>query len=169
MQSALTQCFLSSGEELEKVTEAYWIAENHWAKLKAVMLPFTTEQDEIKFFKKVKPAFTCYMEYYSLLSEALVYAGKLEPAAIPRFWQQETERFHHYYGRNSDFISYIEKDTTYLDTDYFLRRTSKDTNGLFGSEPGFTAAQDYKVRTYMARLKYFNYCTEKLAPGKDII
>ena len=118
--------------EIENVTACFWIACNFWEKLKTSLKPtgFHNESEEVIFFREVKPAFTAYAEYFTLVSEALTCVPK-EPRMIRLYWGEEAERFRRFCGRYEDFIKYYESGARYSDSQFYLRSCRNKTGYQF--------------------------------------
>ena len=73
MIADIEKCMQVELAETAKVENCFWIANNYWEKLKALIdcKGFKNENEEIDFFRNVKPQFTCYKEYFTILSEAI--------------------------------------------------------------------------------------------------
>lgn len=143
MLEDISRCLELEHPEKENVESCFWIAKNYWERLQISMTSrgFRTEAVEIAFYRNVKPKFASYIEYFSLLSEGLMFVppwipfpesleGKIEETAWCRtwqesvndFWKQEEVRGKRFYNKNQEFIEYCENKCTHKDADYFLAR-----------------------------------------------
>lgn len=155
--------------ESDIITNQFWTANKFWDLLKTIMLPFTDDLDEIQFFKQVKPTFTSYIEYFTILSEAILSVDKMDVDPL-HFWQEEEKRYRTFTDRHRDFIDYMESGSLKLDTQYFLQRNTKvlsSSSGLYDAEPAYSASYDHLVRSYLARKRYCVYCLSKIAILND--
>ena len=152
-------------EEAEYIAACFWIATGYWDKLKEIALPFTDDLDEIMFFKKVKPAFTSWIEYYTIVSEALVSVNAVTFNVL-LFWIEEEKRYDNYYQRNKEFIDYIEGGSINRDAYFFLRRTANPAivprTPVYDEATELTSSFDHKVRACLAKKMYRDYCRAKI-------
>src|SRR5689334_23293203 len=74
-----------------------------WEGVKALGKQFNTSQEEIDFFRNTKPAFTCLIDYYSLVKEALHYSPA-ESLLKWAYWNKELGRYARFCDRYKDFI-----------------------------------------------------------------
>jgi len=152
--------------EIDRVTACFWTSRQHWKKLmRQIGEPvFDNTEKEIIFFKYVKPRFTSHIEYYTLLSDALMAAvdARKEPVT---FWEGEARRFNLFCEKYAEFIAYYNSQSQHLDHLYFQRR--KETNCqeqllLYDTEPGWSASHDNLARRYLARKMYWETCHYKI-------
>ena len=80
--------------ESQKADSCFWIAIDYWDKLRAIVKQsgFSDDNDEINFFRNVKPRFTCHIEYMRLLSQAMLFVPAGKEDAI-NYWTREIERY----------------------------------------------------------------------------
>ena len=59
----IERCMQLELPEKERAESCFWIANNHWDKLKELIKgkAFKDESEEIEFFRNVKPQFTFYI------------------------------------------------------------------------------------------------------------
>jgi len=146
--------------------ECFWIANKYWEEIKKIVRDkgFCSEAEEIEFFKVIKPSFTSYLEYFVLLSEALIAAPKAGQVAIS-FWEAESKRFQRFIDRNEIFIQYYTSGQTDHDKEYFTRIVSVNNNiqrMLYDLDPEFWSSHDYLVRGYLAYKRYYDYVMKRL-------
>src|SRR5688572_22373199 len=87
--------------------ECFWVVKGYWDKVKEKFKESgtKTEYEEVDFFKNIKPFFTSYLEYYVILSEALISApGESGLAMI--YWEAESKRFQRFVDKNNSFVGY---------------------------------------------------------------
>jgi hypothetical protein len=87
-------------------------------------MEFSSPQEEITFFKTIKPKFTSLVEFYSIMYRAEIFApeNKIEKE---EYWLSEKKRAQQFLSENAEFANYIKKGETFADENYFLR-SSKD-------------------------------------------
>jgi hypothetical protein len=146
----------------ERAESCFWIASNYWDKLKEIMKDktFKDDSEEVDFFRNVKPHFTCQIEYFAILCEALQFAPK-DPKAALDFWEQESKRFCRFCSKNETFVNYYESGEQYGNSIYFLRE-NKQPNGAIAMVPydaddDLCTSHDRVLRSYLAHKMYNEY------------
>jgi RteC protein len=106
---------------------------------------FTDLQEEIWFFKVMKPQFTAQMEYFTLLYMAEVFAPDDDLQRVT-YWNHELKRSRDFFSKHQSFYQYYKLGRTEYDPAWFVR----------ASTYGDLAA------TIIAREKYLNYLQAKV-------
>jgi hypothetical protein len=88
---------------------------------------FNTVEDEVHFFKTIKPRFVAETEYACLLN----FAGNFcpPPDYLPQlveFWKRQAERLIKFQDKHRDFYQYHVNGDTQLDLVYYTRLLSED-------------------------------------------
>ena len=154
--------------EAERFQNCFWASLNCYQKLKTLVLQsgFANENDEINFFRNVKPTFTCFIEFFVTASEALWFVeNKAGCAAI--FWKEEIEKYSRFCKKYYSFIEYFDSGDQEYDHEYF-RMEAPDAIGdihskVFDEDPALKSAKDWMVRSYFAHAMYYRFAREKLA------
>jgi len=152
--------------EIEKVESCFWIATAYWEKLKELIkdISLLPENEEIEFFRNVKPQFTSYIEYFIILSEAVRFVPESTAEKID-YWQIEMKRYERFVIRNHDFIQYYESDN--LNPDRYSFKKIGDANRFrmsvtfYDSDPEFCSLHDHLARGYLAQKRYWEYAKKK--------
>lgn len=163
MLADISRCLELDHPEKNNVEDCFWIAKNYWEKLQEFVAgtKLSVEQDEISFYRHVKPKFASYIEYFSLLSEGLQFSPPEVPfpqdlkssiteeewktrwqETVSEYWMQEENRGNRFYRKNQVFLDYCESNSSDLDQNYFMagnselveisqRRTHNRTTELF--------------------------------------
>jgi hypothetical protein len=146
----------------ERAESCFWIASNYWDKLKEIMKDktFKDDSEEVDFFRNVKPRFTCQIEYFAILCEALQFVPK-EPKAALHFWEQESNRFFRFCNKNETFVTYYESGEQCGNSIYFLRE-NKQTNAAvimvpYDADEDLCSSHDRVLRSYLAHKMYNEY------------
>lgn len=86
-------------------------------------VPFSNEQEEIHFFKKIKPEFDGRMIFYLMLlrlSQCSLQTGNTEVAGL----SNQLHLIDLFYKTENAFYLYYKLDRTHLDDKYFLRKSN---------------------------------------------
>ena len=124
--------YIRSGEgtELAGIEAAFKTAIAHWEAIKEKVREetFTDEQEEIRFFKYIKPRFTGLIEYYTQRYQALLFIPDKDIETMLYFWKLEMKKIDRFFLAQSEFIQYYEQGCTDKDSLYFLRADSDLSN-----------------------------------------
>jgi hypothetical protein len=123
MQQELSQC-KNVHSCFEKNTECcFGVANRYWNSVKErlKMHTFRNEENEIEFFKILKPKFTSEIEYYSLIYHCLLFQPPDLIQAI-EFLGRESKRLEKFEEDNHTFIECYINDCCGLNRYYFLRK-----------------------------------------------
>lgn len=135
---------------------------------------FTTKEDEILFFKQIKPTVLGKLIYYNKVfriesacpaSSGNIYEGYFA-MHLRELKQEYTEHV-----CNSDFYRYYRSGRTDRDEQYFTLGNINCYDGLnsfvFEIDTKFSTYFDYKVSKIIANELIYNYLTTKLNPEQN--
>lgn len=103
----------------------------NWYYLKVVEISaqyrFPTIEEEIHFYRNVRPMFTSELNYYRMLYHAqlFMYAEK-DPVRIQEFWSRESLRLEKFIQENLPFYQYFQSGRTDQDKTYFTLHHQPD-------------------------------------------
>lgn len=145
--------------EAERAAVAFWIANRYWDKLKERFSSsvFTNDESEIEFFKIVKPQFTGYIQYFTMISEALLFIPDQRENEIT-YWEEEMKRYDFFCNKHGEFVKYYESGMDDLDKQYFTKapKNWKHASPMvtYDSEKKFCSTHDWLVRGLVAHRMY---------------
>ncbi|HMU44471.1 MAG TPA: RteC domain-containing protein [Ignavibacteriaceae bacterium] len=177
MQSGLEQLYdemLTAISDKQKqpnktdlVESCFWIASKYWGMVKKSIddIFFTSQVNEINFFRNLKPKFTSQIQYYSMIAEVSLFVP--ENAEIQmEFWRDELKRYRRFCDRNKDFVQYYESKAVYLDSIYFVRVGLDWVPPVqpvtYDADKKFCSSHDHLVRGLLAHQMYHAFVQEKL-------
>jgi len=167
--SALAACEERNTSEIEKVEVCFKCSLDHWGKLQKQIRKhdFQTPAEEIHFFKKVKPRFTAYIEYYTCRYHALLFMPTDDNLELVRFWKWEMRKTEKFFEANESFCRYMREDATEKDEEYFLRASNNGVQVMHGRihdvDPRTAAPADYLVTMTGAYEMYQVYIKEEMS------
>jgi hypothetical protein len=134
-----------------------------WSQLKKVVVnnEFESEEEEIHFFKVLKPKLIAELEYYGLVYHSILFCP---PDAEQKllFWQREADRLQEFKIMYSEFYSYYVSGSTHHDTCYFKRKRVHPQNREH-SESKAKTTHDHLVSKLLAFEKYADYALSHLS------
>lgn len=160
MLTEIDKCWQTDKPDKEKAENCFWISHHYCYKIKKIALQdgFSTDKEEIDFFRNVKPQFTCFNDYYVILSESLMFVPPQTEPALD-FWNEEAKRFKRFCIKHNEFIKYYESDTSHMNDQYFLRRNvrAEITTTQNEGDKDFCTNYDLLLGNYLAQKKYLEY------------
>jgi hypothetical protein len=166
LKKELDEC-LANGTCKNSIEECFIIAGNYWSELRSATAEykFITEEEEILFFKTVKPLFTSELEYYSLLYHTLLFCP-FDPERQKQFWERESKRLRDFKEQHPDFLIYHSSGKTDKDKCYYLRASASyevdDLVEAYDKEPKSRSSHDYLIAKLWALERYNDYAKGKL-------
>ncbi|MGY3212852.1 RteC domain-containing protein [Mucilaginibacter sp. HD30] len=142
---------------------------------------FTSEKEEIYFFKHIKPRVYAHQIYEVLLFHLRQHTPAGPAEMIKSYYEDELKQVFRFFRIESFAYEYFKNVATELDHAYFVRDQSRIETPLLDlvdPSPGFSTAWDYKFAKFIAyerlqellieHLTDFTGCLEKanVRPGK---
>lgn len=125
-------------------------------KLKTMVIThrFENKQDEIDFFRNVKPKFAAKLIYYNDIYNIEINKPFGTKKAIRKYYNAELIKLENYFAENLEFYKYYRTGNTALDHKYFIRGKHDLKYTLdsfyFQADHRFSTSHDYKVAKIMA-------------------
>lgn len=147
------------------------ILEDGFVKLKDIVSNFTflSKQDEISFFKNIKPRLFSKLIYSRKIYQMELNRPVSNYETIRFYLEKEHEQINLFCNKNAEFIQYYRSGKTTLDEYYFLRGKREIELNLesfyFERDPKFSTHFDFKVARLLANdmlAAYLNHQLSKL-------
>lgn len=167
MLDEINRCQALELSDKESAEKCFWIARNYSRQLKEriKMDDFTNDDEEIDFFRNIKPHFVCYIEYFLLISDALIIVPAMQDE-YHAFWITEKGRLKRFRQVQAGFINYYESGQHDSDVKYFLRRNNDmkflPNLHIYDADIDWCTSHDRLVRNYLAYKMYSEYCNKKI-------
>jgi hypothetical protein len=115
---------------------------------------FKAHEEEIRFFKEVKPLFTSKLIYHLTLYNIETKKPNGGREIVKKYLMKELEKLKNYFDYNLDFYKYHRAGAMYLDHKYFLRdkydiQLTLDGH-IFENDIRFSTTHDFKVAKILA-------------------
>lgn len=155
-------------DEEKDIECCHQICSKYWQRLRHALsiYHFSSDAEEIDFFKNIKPLFISAIEFYNLLYHAHLFKPVFDALEKEKFWLRESLRLERFTESNVDFYNYINAKHTTLDEVYFLRRNNADVDFPYTNvseiERKISTSHDHLMSEYMALEKYKNYVQQQL-------
>ena len=116
--------------------------------------PFQNIEDEIWFFKNIKPKILSKLIYHNSVFRIETKKPNGGEKIIRKYYEAQLAKLKNYFENNLEFYKYYRTGNTFLDDHYFVRgkydiKLSLDTY-FFESDHSFTTSHDYKVAKIIA-------------------
>jgi hypothetical protein len=166
--TALAACEEKAASEIEKIESSFKCSLEYWGRIQKEIKnrDFTTTAEEISFFKKTKPKFTSYIEYYTCRYHAQLFMPADDPIELIRFWKWEMRKTEKFFENNEDFCQYMREGATHLDEEYFLRTSNGGAQIMQGRihdvDPRTATPGDYLATMIGAYEMYQVYIREEM-------
>lgn len=168
---------IESGEDniLKKSMAASRMLEEVFDYLKEFIVgyAFESEEEEINFFREVKPRFFCHLIYYRKIYNIEMNRPMGSVEIQRHYLVKELDAIKDYIDKRLDFYRYYRSDSTYLDCYYFIRGKADKEQYLdsfyFERDPKFSTCCDFKVARILANdmlQVYLRSELEKLDNGR---
>jgi hypothetical protein len=145
----------SQSDQKKQIEACFHLSENIRRQVDSILSTgkFANKEEEILFFRTVKPAFTSLVEFYSILYRAELFIPDTQPEQI-EFWNYELQRARLFLNQHEEFFEYLKSADTSKDSIYFR---SQLPNGI-------VFIHDELIAKLLAREKYINYINNKFFP-----
>lgn len=163
---------------IKKTLEASHVLGDAFDRLKDFIINyhFKNEDEEIEFFKEVKPKLFYRLIYYRKIYNIELNRPIAGLEMQKAYLLSELEGINKYTSKRLDFIRYYRAGATYLDQLYFLRRKTDTEQYLetfyYELDPDFSTNCDFKVAKILANDMLSAYLLTELevleAKGKRV-
>ena len=143
-------------DPIQRSENAVNIIINAVEKLKIIFEKEKTksQEQEIDFFKNIKPKFTSKLIYYNAIYKIETKKPHGGERIVKKYINNELEKLKRYFDSNLDFYRYYRTGSNYLDIKYFTRGKFDIKLALdsfyFEADHSFSTSHDFKVAKIMA-------------------
>lgn len=160
--------------EITKSVQILMFLESKLEELKSfiVQYDFKTEEEEIMFFKEIKPKIVSKLIYYMSVYKIEINRPKGSCSIIETYLLTELDLLKHYFDCNIEMYHYYRTGGTHFDKIYFLRNRDADIPMniacfYFERDVRFSTVYDYKIAKIMANDLLEVYIKSQLAKLKE--
>jgi len=123
-------------------------------KIKVVTGKFTTTEEEIRFFKEIKPKFFSKLIYHAELYNMELKKPVGNPAIIRKYLNKKLDMISYFFKDNLEFYQYYRAGLTDMDEKIFVRgnediRLRIDVS-YFEGDPSFSTSHDHVLSRILA-------------------
>lgn len=128
---------------------------------------FNSAEEEIYFFKEIKPRFYRFFIYYLKIYDIETEKPPIGNEYTQDYLKRHIDELHRFNNDNAPFLHYYRKKMTDRDSTYFTRQFLKNKYCLnpfsLDADPHFTTAKDNIISQYMAGQMLSEYIIQELA------
>lgn len=168
LETAINELEIETENPLQQIEAIISTITQCLSEVKAYVLKtgFSSEDEEIRFFKHQKPAIVAKLIYYNAVYKIEAkkpYGGK---EVMEAYLNKELSKLKRFFDNNMTFYSYYRTDSEYLDHTYFVRgkhdiKLNLDTF-YFETDRSFATSHDYKVAKIIANDLIKDYLEDQL-------
>ena len=145
MQAKLEEVAQSPKDSIVKHSNYIEIVKSHTYGLKNYLYQyeFSTPQEEIYFFKNIKPKFVSLLLFHNELFE-IEMSKPLDRECIVKYYMDAIEKGQLFVNTNMEYYRYHHLGSTYLDSKYFLSDRNNETGNDVIYDSRFCTPFDHK-------------------------
>lgn len=135
---------------------------------------FTNLEEEIAFFKEIKPRVMAYLLYFMAVRSCERNKPRAGDSFQIRFLEKELKKANKFFYRNADFLDYMELGHTHLDHQLFTRSYRNDLSFSPLSTPyqfpSFSTSHDMlwsRMKGMNLYIQYLQRALEEFRPGRN--
>lgn len=156
IQSQTTDPLLSAEESIKVLI---WALEK--LKTACVNYKFQSNEEEITFFREIKPQWASELIYYNQIYNLETNKPFGTVKTLQTYWEKELKKLEKFYQENTEFYRYYRMGNRSLDKKYFIRgkhdlRYTLDSY-YFQADQRFSTSHDFKVAQILANDKLKTY------------
>ncbi|WP_127127952.1 RteC domain-containing protein [Pseudoflavitalea rhizosphaerae] len=127
---------------------------------------FPAVEQEIDFFKKIKPSFQCRLIFYNDVFEILLKKPQFSKEETARYLNREFQKLKEFHKNHLDFSKYYRSGASDLDQLYFTRKGALSKYSFhpqyLDSDSEFTSFSDYVVARGWANERLGEFLEDEL-------
>lgn len=166
LENDLQEISSAEYDEISKTEQSVGICSSTLLELRDYVnhSDFKKQEEEIRFFKEIKPYVLSEYLYYSKLWEILIRQPVTSIRKRKKYLRQMITETQKFFNENTEFYLYYRSGTTHLDDKYFVRTEVSCTLNCsrFIYDPFFSTSHDYTLAAIKANEKVAEYCNEEL-------
>lgn len=124
---------------------------------------FDNQQEEISFYKVVKPRFIALLDYFTHLYKSVLFQPEDLPAK-KEYWDYELETCKNFLLKHRSFCRYYEEGNTTMDHTYFIQQNNQQplVFGAIENNGQPNTSYSYLLARVLSIKKYHRYILEKI-------
>jgi hypothetical protein len=141
-------------------------------KSEAISANFKPIEEEINFFKNVKPQLISTLIFHHEVYKIETQKPQGGQKILKKYLLSELKKINDFYKQNADLYKYFRSNSTYLDNEYFVRGRNIVLPNIdtffYDSDQRFSTLQDYKLAKILSNQKVQDYLENELRLIKNM-
>lgn len=168
LNSQLQTIDVEENDSIKKAHKSIMCLKNTLSNLKTFILTYTfkDEEEEITFFKEIKPDIFSKLIYHVKIFNIESRRPMGSYDIQKNFLCQELSKLNFFFNSHLEFYQYYRMNSTYLDDKYFVRGKEDihlfQDSLMFYVDPDFSTSHDYAVAKIMAHDRLEVYLNREL-------
>lgn len=166
MKTEVEQLTLDQPDTLSRSLQIISVIENHLCKLKQFVLEyhFRSEQEEIYFFKEVKPVIMSQLLFYKRLFNIHLFESYNDADSRMRYYQRRLKSLQTFMSKHIEFYRYVSSGDQQFDETYFTRKGGTKS---FELDERFSTSHDGKLAKILTNELLKDYLTKAIKKNKQ--
>lgn len=153
-------------DEKKRIEWGFRIAVRTWLGIQqeADNYVFDDQQEEITFYKVVKPRFIALIDYFTLLYKSVLFQPE-DSCGKKEYWKGELAICKNFLLKHQSICRYYEQSNTTMDHIYFVQETNQQSLifGINEHEGRTITSYSYLCARVLSIKKYHRYILEKIS------
>jgi hypothetical protein len=168
LEEKINQITLDYDNPIEMCNEAIKANIEHLIQLKEYVLnnPFENQEEEIEFFKHIKPKFTSKLIYYKKVRKLETNKPLGSEKKQRKYLDKQLNKLNTFFSENLEFYDYYRSGNDFFDTNYFKRGSREPNYNLdtfyYELDHRFATTHDFKAATILANEIFQEYIEMKI-------
>jgi hypothetical protein len=159
-------CYESKATDEKKWIEwGFSITTKAWLHIQETVegYSFTDQQEEIGFYKTLKPRFIALMDFFTLLYRSVLFQPE-DAAGKKEYWKSELTTCKMFLLKHKTFCRYYEQGNTGMDHVYFVQQNNQQSLlfGISENKGPVIPSYSYLLARIISMQKYQHYVLKKL-------
>lgn len=157
MEAKIDEISMETQESLLKTTALIRCIEKHITELKRFVLKykFRSIQEEIVFFKTIKPRFISQLMFYQRLCKINLFEAYNTPDLKLQYFKRRLAKVEKFVTRHREFYQYVVSGSDHMDEMYFSRLSTRE--GDIISDERFSTRSDLRLSKILCNERLRDY------------
>ena len=152
-------------DEKKWIEEGFSLTTKAWLSIQEKIegSPFTDQQEEISFYKTLKPKFVGLIDFFTLLYRSVLFQPE-DIMGKKEYWKRELANCKNFLSKHNSFCQYYEQGETGMDPVYFVQQSNRQPL-IFGINENIwhvTTSYSHLLARIISNKKYQRYVTRKI-------
>jgi hypothetical protein len=162
-------CYESTATDEKKWIEwGFGITAKAWLSIQEKIegYQFTDLQEEISFYKTLKPKFIALMDFFTLLYRSVLFQPE-DTSGKNEYWKSELSTCKDFLLKHQTFCRYYKQGNTTMDHVYFVQQNNHQPLifGVNENNRAFSTSYTFLLARVISVQKYQRYVSGKLNDG----